>query len=373
MGYKHMANNRPYKFTTNKTSIILSIIIVVISIFFIFFLNVEIKNIEEEAVPVSLITDENNSNLYFSQNNQDNINKKVWLSSIKEVFVVLCSILGTNLIVSVIIEKKSQNDLYDEFITEDLLQNPKFLKSIDKEKRKTLLNSLEKIDYMGENKPYSELVNNVREKIINSDYKYYFLSSKTDIICKICPKYIEKEIIKIVEIKSFNDSYTDENYIITKIASQKIANKQSIEIKKLVINDFSQDINNDIEYIDTTTKDDAYNIYYDNINYTIRGHYRLKKPITFYNNITTTIQINYVTRVPLTDKVYSARLSVPCKEYHFRFKIDDSTANYKINAQAFGFQDDAMKNPAGSRKNEVSYEMNDWIFPSDGVFITFYK
>lgn len=369
-----MTNKRPYRFITNKISIILSIIIVVLSTILILFLNVEIKSIEEESVPTLLINDETkDTNLYSLQNNQDDINKKIWLSSIKEVLVVLCSIFGTNLIVSVIVEKKSQNDLYDEFLTEDLLQNPKFLKSIDKEKRKILLNSLERIDYMGENETYSELVNNVREKIINSDYKYYFISSKIDITCKICSKYIEKEIIKFVEVRSFNESYTDTNFIITKIASQKINNKQNVEIKKLFINNIPQDIENDIEYFDTTSKDDAYDVYYDNINYTRRGYYRFKKPITFYNNNTTTIQIVFVTRVPLTDKVYSARLSVPCKEYHFRFKIDDSSTNYKINAQAFGFQEDAMKNPAGSQKNEISYEIKDWLFPSDGVFVTFYK
>lgn len=370
-----MINKRPYKFTTNAVSMILSVIIVVLSMLFILFLNVEIKSMENEAVP-AISTNTNEDNSYSFQNAQYDINKKIWLSSIKEVLVVICSIFGTNLIVSVIIEKKSQNDLYDEFITEDLLQNFKFLKTIDKEKRKILLNSLEKIDYMGENETYSELINNVREKIINSNYKYYFMSNKIEITCKICPKYIEKEIIKYIEVRSFNDSYTDENYIITKIASQKINNKQNIEIKSLFINDISQDIKNDIEYFDTTTQKDAYdayNLYYNNINYTRRGYYRLKRPITFYNNRTTTIRITYITRVPLTDKVYSARLSVPCKEYRFRFKIDDSTTNYKINAQVFGFQEDAMKNLAGSQKNEISYEIKDWLFPSDGVFVTFYK
>ena len=141
----------------------------------------------------------------------------------------------------------------------------------------------------------------------------------------------------------------------------------------MVINGVSKDIINDIEYVDTTSKDDTYNVYYDNIDYTVRAYYRLKDNITFYNNRSTTIQITYVTRVPITDVVYSSRLIVPCKKYHFRFKIDDSTTNYKINAQAFGFQEDAMKNPAGSLKNEVTYEINDWLFPSDGVFVTFYK
>lgn len=366
-----MINKRPYKFTTNTVSMILSVIIVVLSMLFILFLNVEIKSMENEAVP-AISTNTNEDNSYSFQNTQYDINKKIWLSSIKEVLVVICSIFGTNLIVSVIIEKKSQNDLYDEFITEDLLQNFKFLKTIDKEKRKTLLNSLEKIDYMGENETYSELVNNVREKIINSDYKYYFVSNNIVITCTIKSNYIEKNIIRTVEIRSFDDSYTDKNYIITKIASKKIEGIQNIEIKELIINDVSKDITKDIEYVDTTSEG-TYNVYYDNIDYTVRAYYRLKDNITFYNNRSTTIRVTYVTRVPATDIVYSSRLIVPCKKFRFRFKIDDSTINYKINAQAFGFQEDAMKNPTGSLKNEVTYEINDWIFPSDGVFVTFYK
>lgn len=371
-----MAKKRPYKFLTSKTSIILSLIIVVISLIFIFFLSLEINNVEEIAVPVSIGIDESDGdNFYSYQLYQDNLEKKVLLSSLKDVLVVICSILGTNLIVSLIIQKKSQNDMYDEFLTEDLLQNTKFLKSMEKEKRQTLLRSIEKIDYMGCNEIYSELVNNVRNKIINSDYKFYYISNKIDIICNKKSNYIEKEIIKTVEIRSFDKEYTAKDYIITKFALEKINTIKNVEIKKLVINGQTQNVNVenencDIKFVNMQNDD---NVYYDNVNYNEKGQCCLKKEITFYDNETTTIEVTYITRVPVTDKVYTSRLSVPCKRFHFHFRIDDSKTNYKIHAQAFGFQDDAMKNPAGSRKNEVTYEISDWAFPSDGVFVAFYK
>lgn len=120
-------------------------------------------------------------------------------------------------------------------------------------------------------------------------------------------------------------------------------------------------------------EDNKDNVYLANVNYNKKGLCCLKGGIVLYNDKPTKIEITYITRVPLNDKVFTSRLSAPCKNFHFHFRIDDSINNYKIYAQAFGFQDDAMKNPAGSRKNEITYEINDWAFPTDGVFVTFYK
>ena len=69
-----MINKRPYKFTTNTVSMILSVIIVVLSMLFILFLNVEIKSMENEAVP-AISTNTNEDNSYSFQNTQYDINK----------------------------------------------------------------------------------------------------------------------------------------------------------------------------------------------------------------------------------------------------------------------------------------------------------
>lgn len=363
LGLTNLANKRPYRFFLHRGSMTLSVLISIISLLVIIALSLKINGIEEPVISVS----SNADNPILQQNKESN---KVVLSTLKDVCVVVCSIFGSNFLLSLIIQKKSQNDLYDEFITEDLLQNRKFIKSIPKDNRKILLKSIEEIDFFSENKIYSKLIDSVRDKIAESHYPYYYISHNMDIICSIESNYIEKEIIKTVEIGSFEKCKTIKSFVISKFVLEELSGVKNVEIKKLTINDENKDIDNCIEYVYNENND---NVYLANVNYNKKGLCRLKDRITFYNDKPTKIEITYTTRVPLSDKVFTSRLSSPCKNYHFHFRIDDSVNNYKIYAQAFGFQDDAMKNPAGSRKNEITYEINDWAFPTDGVFVTFYK
>lgn len=92
-----LVNKRPYKFFVSKSSAVLSIIIIILSLSAIFILDLGINTIEGNAVPVS--TFENN---YQTGNNSYNSNKdKVFLSSVRDIFVVVCSIFGTNLLLSI--------------------------------------------------------------------------------------------------------------------------------------------------------------------------------------------------------------------------------------------------------------------------------
>lgn len=270
-------------------------------------------------------------------------------------------------IVKYIIQSKSQNDIYDEFISEDLLQNRKFLQSIGEEKRKLLLRSIEKIDFLGENEVYSELIDNVRDKIVGCQYQIYFTVHNTDIVCSISQGFIEKEIIRTMEIKSFGNNVTFEGFPIAQSTFEVIDGIKGIEIQRLSINGEEKDLINDLKY----SEKDSNKTYHKNISYNKMAGYYLKDDITFTHDKPTRIEVTYITRVPLSDTVYTSRLSAPCKKYDFRFRINDSNKKYKLYAQAFGFQENAAKNPASSRVNEVTYVMDTWTFPTDGVFISF--
>lgn len=362
----NLANKRPYKFGFRLDSMGLSIIITILATLLTFLLIFEINEIDEIAIPAYANSDESNINMSALQ---ENSSKKFWLSIFKDICTVAVSILGTNLLLNLIIQKNSQNNLYDEFIIE-LLQNKDFLGSIPEDKRKILFKNIEEMDFLGENKIYTELINNVREKIVKSHYPFYYVSNNIDIICTLKPDCIEKDIIKTIEICSFEKSKKIEQYKISKFTLESLNEEKPVEIKKITINGKSKDINRCVEYTNSENED---NVYFANVNYNTQVLCCLKDEITVYNDKPTKIEINYITRVPLNDKVYIYRLTDPCKKFHFHYRIKDSNKKYKIHAQAFGFQDNAMKNPAGSRENEITYDIGDWAFPTDGVFVAFYE
>ncbi len=364
MGLVDLANKRPYKFFINKETVFLSVIIFFLCFVVVFILSSKINEIEEIAIPTYISSDKSDKDTNILQKR---LEEKVILCTIKDILVVICTILGTNFLLSLLIQKKSQNDLYDEFLTEDLLQNKKFIESMPENNRKILLKYIEKIDYLGDNEIYSELISNVRDKIVNYKYKYYFETNNTSIICTILPDCIEKKITKTYEAKSFKKEELFDEFPFAQSSLEPIEGRRSIEITSLKINDEIKDVS---KFIDYKTKDSE-NIYHKNSNYTkkIIGFY--KDPMKFYSDKTTKVEVVYTTYVPLRDRVYTTRLSAPCKKYDFRFRINDSTKQYILHSQAFGFQEDATKTPAGCQPNEISYTINDWTFPADGVFITF--
>ena len=52
-------------------------------------------------------------------------------------------------------------------------------------------------------------------------------------------------------------------------------------------------------------------------------------------------------------------------------KLMNIPDNYKVLARAFGFFDSAVHSPIVEDDRQISVSFNDWIFPQDGVVITF--
>ena len=94
--------------------------------------------------------------------------------------------------------------------------------------------------------------------------------------------------------------------------------------------------------------------------------------MNFSNKTPIKIEVEYVTRCPKNDKVYTCRLQYPCKKFDFNFHLIND--DYLINASAFGFIDDAESSPNRSddAKN-LSIKFENWIFPRDGVCICLEK
>ena len=87
----------------------------------------------------------------------------------------------------------------------------------------------------------------------------------------------------------------------------------------------------------------------------------------------TDIIIEYTTRVPLNDTVYTARINAPCKEFELTFSVTDSNSDYKVVGSPFGFVDCSQNTPNTNKDDRFRAKFKNWVFKNDGVCINIIK
>ena len=102
--------------------------------------------------------------------------------------------------------------------------------------------------------------------------------------------------------------------------------------------------------------------------YTISYWCQLKEDVELSCDESTEISVSYITKVPLSDNLYTCRSKVPCKHFVVTVNLENSP-EYKLNAVAFGFLDTAKRSPDCVNDHEVRVEFDDWIFSKDGVTV----
>lgn len=344
-----MKHKRKHKFYCRKSNTILLIIIFIVCTIFVFLFDYLSKDSGIELIKNYMV------------------NKAIY-DAVKDVLIVLLSILGTNLILSFIIEVKKNNKLYDDFIANDLLCEGKFLKSLEKNQRDKIHKEIEKIDFFENNKIYSNMYDNIKNKIINTNYDCYYENYTADVTCNIKKDegYIEKNEIISFDIYSIDKQKILSNYMLRRVTTALISNKEAFEWLEIKINGNSIDVKNDVNQRCENVKDG-----YDRISrYEKIITYTLNKKLSLRQNKPVKIELYSISRTPLNDKVYSYRLKKPTNKFKFRFTIVD-LETHKLHLSAYGFQDDARDTPFRSLKNGVVCELKDWIFVNDGVVVSF--
>lgn len=289
----------------------------------------------------------------------------VALKTIKDIFVVISSIFGTNLLLSILIDIRSKNQIVTDIIENDVISSPEFYNKMDDEKKIKMLNALEKHLYY-KNMNVQEIFNEIRKKLNNKIKDYYYESCKYIVSCCIYDTYIEKEIIREVTIKSYDKKYQAKEFCIGRFSSKEVDGKKSYELKSLKINDEQTDLDNDIELVPCEIlgleEQNEYNISYRII---------YKKPIMFYNDNdhNTTLVVKCLTRTTIDDKCSTFRVAKPCKNFALDYTLQQQT-KHRLTVDAFGFLDDAKKSLNNNSKNNVHITFDNWIFENDGVVVT---
>lgn len=287
---------------------------------------------------------------------------------LKDILLVIISVLGTNLLLNVVIQKGQNNDFFTDFFANDIISSPEFYENLDDKNTIKILKCLESKQYFNNNVIITEMYDSIRHKLNKIDKEYYFEKCTYNVTCSVYDNFFEKNIVRAIRIRSYKSSAEIRNFNLANYTSKTVNGHKSYELKSLVIDGHELDVSRNvtlksIPIIDLMSKKNGYD---SKINLQYNGKLSLR------NDADTTITVNYIVRSTLDDITSTFRASEPCKNFQLIYKIDPNS-NYKVTANAFGFWDSADSSPNNLIDHEININFNDWIFEDDGVTVSLSK
>lgn len=289
------------------------------------------------------------------------------IKTFKEVALVLFSAFGFNLIVGIFVKKKDNNDLYKQFISEDLLCDKEFIATLPDSVISKIQNAYDSLNYPVESQAYKDMCISASKKINEKKYEYYYKQMAVNIDCEMQSDCIIKNISKTIEIMPFKKTYKIKNFTIAStISNNVLSDEKTLEIEKVTIDNRTIDVNKDLNF----HIKDVVNKHQKRSNFNKELKYSLKKPIELTSQKSTKVQIDYVTRTSLNDKTYFGHLVTPCKKFDFEFSFKPSQNDkYTLYSKAFGFLENADETPISNDRYIVKYNFSNWCYLHNGVAI----
>jgi len=285
------------------------------------------------------------------------------INTLKDLLVVIASILGTNLLINGIIEVKSKNQLLTDIIANDIIASPNFYTYMDTVNQLKMCQALEKNLFFQNNTIKQDMSTEVRQKILDIKDPYYFEECDFIVTSTIYDKYIEEDVTKKIVIKSYGDSCHIENYPISNYSSKTTDVFVPFELLSVNINGKEINIENDIKQI-TSCKNsfDEQNKFNSNIRYVYN------KKILINNKDGVNIILKYKTRTTIDDRLTVFRVGKPCKRFSLIYNLTPDE-KYRLAINAFGFFDDGSATINDDSNYHTNIEFSNWIFTYDGVVI----
>lgn len=293
----------------------------------------------------------------------------VWVLTAKDIFLIILTISGTNLLVSTIIEVNSQNKLISDFFTTDIVTSPVFYKNIDIEERKKMLEALELLDNCQEKEQLYEMYNSIKAKMYNHiEDDYYFEKSEFNVRAIEEQEYIRKNTTKTVYVKSYKPTCSVKGFNLANIVCDNIPNCLDKAKLNVTINDKSYDFKS----LDIKPLDSRLSRLQEKNGYSKIIEINFKKSIEFSSTTPVKISFYYELLSNKTDLVSTYRTKHPCKAFSVMFSIKPAD-KYKLKGQAFGFHERASDSTNPEDDNVITMGFDDWIFTDDGICITMIK
>lgn len=300
-------------------------------------------------------------NLQFNyKDNISEIEKTVYMV-LMDVSLVIASILGTNLLVSILVEVNSKSDDFTHLMTNEVFASPAFYNNMDTKKKEQMCKALERNLYF-KNDVLCEMYEYIRSKLTNTSDSYYYTECTYSVTCTIYSTYIEKEIIRTTKIRSYKGAIAENNFSFGTFTLKEIEGLKSLQIKEIKIDNNLLPKHDYVLINDETTDNlDKQNEY----NSTINCVY--SNTLTFNDNESKKITMHYITRVPNDDRIMTFRVGYACKSFSIYFTIKNSDIKYRIFVAAYGFLDDANNSNNTDSKTDVTVKFDNWIYKCDGV------
>lgn len=288
---------------------------------------------------------------------------------LRDVVLVIASILGTTFLTSFMIEIRSKNDLYENIIANDFWGTPIFYRNLNPETKQQILATLERDLIFGENQQLEFMYRNIKEKLQQlSSESYYYEDCSYKVTCKIQKDRIEKCITRTIKIRAYRPNTIISNFPIVTWSGQPLDGLTGVTpfTFRHAILDGKEVPRADIEERESS----ACSLAGVDSGYSFKITQLFKPSIPISPDKDTIISVSYDTVTPIDDIIYTCRAQVPCKKFSVDFHII-SSQEYKVYGRAFGFFDAAAHSPIVESANQTVLAFNDWIFPYDGVVITF--
>lgn len=290
------------------------------------------------------------------------------LGVIRDILLTVLSILGTTWLTSWIIEMRTKNELYDSFLSNDFFSDPRIYSNMTPSVQKEMLSNLENALILHNNQHLSEMYGNIKEKFSSlGNENYYYEDCSYTVNCSIKSDRIEKSISRTIKVKSYHSrEEVNDLQLLSWSGCPLPHHLTDLTLHHITLD--GQPISNDnLEKRELSPN----HITGVDSGYTKKYSYHYKKPIELFDSKARIFSISYSTITPLDDIVYTCRANVPCKNFSVDFRVNEPT-ECKVTGRAFGFFDAAVHSPIIEEDQQVKVSFNDWIFPYDGVVITFY-
>ena len=277
---------------------------------------------------------------------------------IKNALLIIISVLGSTMLSALLIEKKKLNKSINDFLLEDILTSTEILSDSIK---KQILNEMEMDLYYYQNQDKQIIMEQLRKEISLEKFEYFYESCVYSVSCTVKNEFVEYDITREIGIKSFDKNKQISNFCIAKPSLKRLGNEDAFEILEVFLDEQKID-EHDLSEIITEQQSPVYR----NNEYDTKYLVQYRKNLNLNNQNPVSIRMRYIVRLPQDDNSMVYRVYVPCKKFRITCISSDE---YKLKIHPFGIGGKGFQTINSSNANFCSVEMDNWIFPYDGVVI----
>ncbi len=300
--------------------------------------------------------------LYAAKAGIDNIA----LNIVTNILLVLLSVLTTSIISVPLIEVRGKNTLCQQMLAKDVLCTPQVYKALPEQQKAEMLKGLEAEVYFDDNMVKEDMYASIRKKMQGPEEDYYFTSCEYIVRCYVERDLIRKNVLKKISLRSYKP-VTIPDFPLCVTAFPEIEGEEYLRVSSLTVNGNECEVKDAVR----SEKSKLHDALSKKSGYTTKMQHFYNRTLSLSPDRTAVIVVEYTTVVPQNDKSYICRISAPCQKFKFQFFMDgENKDQYQAVLSAFGFIDEGSKAAVPhDDMTFVSTELNDWIFPGDGVVI----